>query len=58
MEKRIWHRCCDQGVPCEIDRPQETLVARLERTVREFPTVTGTEFFGAKLTFGQLADQV
>jgi long-chain acyl-CoA synthetase len=58
MEKRIWHRCCDQGVPCEIDRPQETLVARLERTVREFPAVTATDFFGAKLTFRQLADQV
>ena len=58
MEKRIWQRCYDQGIPYEIGQPRETLVARLERTAREFPAVTATEFFGAKLTFRQLADQV
>ncbi len=58
MEKRIWHRFYDEGVPYEIGPPRETLVARLERTVRQFPTVTVTDFFGAKLTFRQLADQV
>jgi long-chain acyl-CoA synthetase len=58
MERKIWHRFYDEGVPYEILLPQETLVTRLERTVREFPEVVVTEFFGAKLTYREFADQV
>ena len=58
MERRIWHRFYDEGVPDEIDPPRDTLVACMERTVRDFPDVAATEFFGAKLTYRQLADRV
>jgi long-chain acyl-CoA synthetase len=58
MERRIWHRFYDEGVPYEIDPLRETLVSRLERTVSDFPDVWATEFFGAKLTYRQFADQV
>jgi long-chain acyl-CoA synthetase len=58
MERRIWHRFYDEGVPHEIPPPQETLVNCLEGTVRDFPDLVATEFFGAKLTYRRLADQV
>jgi long-chain acyl-CoA synthetase len=58
MERRIWHGFYDEGVPHEIAPPQETLVARLERTVRDFPDLVATHFFGAKLTYPEFADQV
>lgn len=58
MERRIWHRFYDEGVPYEIHPPQETLVARFERSARTFPDAPATEFFGAKLTYRQLADKV
>ena len=50
MERRIWHRFYDEGVPYEIDPPRDTLVSCMERTVRDFPDLVATDFFGAKLT--------
>ena len=58
MERRIWHRFYDDGVPYEIPLPQATLVTCMGSTVRDFPDVVATEFFGAKLTYRQFADQV
>jgi long-chain acyl-CoA synthetase len=57
MEK-TWHRFYDEGVPFEVDQPKDPLPLQLERTAREFPQTTATEFVGARLTYLQLADQV
>ena len=57
MEKS-WHRYYDKGVPYELDQPTDPLPRHLEKTAREFPQVTATEFVGARLTYGQLAEQV
>ena len=57
MEK-VWQKFYDEGVPFEIDPPQDPLFVRLQESAQEFPQVTATEFFGAKLTYQQLADQV
>ena len=57
MEK-TWHRFYDEGVPFDIDPPQDPIFACLERSAQAFPQMTATEFIGARLTYQQLADQV
>jgi long-chain acyl-CoA synthetase len=57
MEK-TWHRFYDEGVPFEVDPPKDPLPVHLEKTARDFPQVTATEFVGARLTYQQLAAQV
>ena len=57
MEK-TWHRFYDEGVPHDIDPPQDPLFVCLERSAQAFPQMTATEFIGARLTYQQLADQV
>jgi long-chain acyl-CoA synthetase len=57
MEK-VWHQSYDEGVSFEIDPPQDPLFVRLQKSAQEFPQVTATEFVGARLTYGQMADQV
>jgi long-chain acyl-CoA synthetase len=57
MEK-TWHRFYDEGVPFDIDPPQDPIFACLERSAQAFPHMTATEFIGARLTYQQLADQV
>ncbi len=56
--QKVWHQFYDEGVPFEIDLPQEPLHSHLEKVAREFPHVTATEFVGARLTYRQLTDQV
>ncbi len=56
--QKVWHRFYDEGVPLEIDPPQEPLHAWLAKVGREFPQVTATDFVGARLTYQQLIDQV
>jgi long-chain acyl-CoA synthetase len=58
MERRIWQRFYDEGVPYEIPLPRETLVARMERTVRDFSDLVATHFFGAEITYRGFAEQV
>jgi long-chain acyl-CoA synthetase len=55
---RIWQKFYDEGVPHEIDSPQDPLFVYLERSARDFPAVTATTFFGARLTYKQLAEQI
>jgi long-chain acyl-CoA synthetase len=57
MEK-TWHRFYDEGVPHDIDPPQDPLFVYLERSAQTFPHVTATEFIGARLTYQRLSDQV
>ena len=57
MEK-TWHRFYDEGVALQVEPPKNPLHARLERTALDFPQTIATEFVGARLTYGQLADHV
>ena len=58
MAERIWHRFYDEDVPYTIEPPVEPLFVQLEKTAREFPQVIATDFMGARLTYGQVAEQV
>jgi non-ribosomal peptide synthetase component F len=58
MAERIWHHFYDEGVPFEIEPPEEPLFIQLEKTALEFPQVVATDFMGARLTYRQLAEQV
>ncbi|MFZ2446121.1 MAG: long-chain fatty acid--CoA ligase [Syntrophobacteraceae bacterium] len=56
--ERIWHKSYDPGVPVSTTYPETTLPLVLRETARIQPTNTATEFFGAKLTYGRLWDEV
>ena len=53
-----WTKHYQPGVPAEIELPTESLVALLERSVREAGTCVATEFFGRATTYDQLGDQI
>ena len=58
MAERIWHRFYDEGVPFEVEPPEEPIFIELEKAALEFPQVVATDFMGARLTYRQLAEQV
>ena len=58
MAERIWHHFYDQGVPFELEPPEEPLFIQLEKAALKFPQVIATDFMGACLTYQQLAEQV
>ena len=58
MAERIWHHFYDEGVPFEIEPPEEPIFIQLEKTALAFPRVVATDFMGARLTYRQLAEQV
>lgn len=58
MTERIWHHFYDEGVPFEIEPPEDPLFVQLEKAALEFPQVIATDFMGARLTYRQLAEQV
>jgi long-chain acyl-CoA synthetase len=53
-----WTKHYQPGVPAEIELPTESLVALLERSVREAGDSVATEFFGRTTTYDQLGDQI
>jgi long-chain acyl-CoA synthetase len=53
-----WTKHYQPGVPAEIELPTESLVALLERSVREAGDSVATEFFGRTTTYEQLGDQI
>lgn len=56
--EKMWLKFYDQGVPAEIDPPEEPVFVHLQHTAREFPRMIATDFFGARLTYAQLTRQV
>jgi long-chain acyl-CoA synthetase len=58
MAERIWHQFYDEGVPFEIESPEDPLFVQLEKAALEFPQVIATDFMGARLTYRQLVEQV
>lgn len=55
---RIWHESYDPGVPRSSAYPATSLPALFEQTARLVPESLATDFFGAKLTYRQLWDNV
>jgi long-chain acyl-CoA synthetase len=55
---RIWHKSYPVGVPLAVQYPDQCLPKLVEKSVKEFPGNTATEFFGAELTYQELWDQV
>ena len=53
-----WTKHYQPGVPAEIGLPTESLVALLERSVREAGSCVATEFFGRTTTYDELGDQI
>ena len=53
-----WVRHYQPGVPAQIELPEESLVALVERSVREAGGCVATEFFGRTTTYTQLGDQI
>jgi long-chain acyl-CoA synthetase len=55
---RIWHKSYDPGVPSTREYPETCLPIVLEQNARLVPDSIATDFFGAKLNYRQLWDQV
>lgn len=53
-----WVRHYQPGVPAQIELPTESLVAIVERSVREAGDCVATEFFGRETTYRELGDQI
>lgn len=53
-----WVRHYQPGVPAQIELPTESLVALVERSVREAGDCVATEFFGKETTYRDLGDQI
>ncbi len=54
----VWYENYDAGVPRSLDNSDPLLPHQLELMAGRFPRNVATEFFGAKLTYGELWDQV
>jgi long-chain acyl-CoA synthetase len=55
---RIWHNSYDPDVPFTQKYPETCLPFVLEQNAKSLTSNTATEFFGAKLTYGQLWEHV
>lgn len=53
-----WVKHYQPGVPAQIELPFESLVALVERSVREAGDCVATEFFGRTTTYRDLGDQI
>jgi long-chain acyl-CoA synthetase len=53
-----WVKHYQPGVPAQIELPTESLVALVERSVREAGDCVATEFFGKETTYRDLGDQI
>ena len=58
MVVRPWLRYYPDGVPEDIAMPTKSLSTLLEHAARVNPKGLATGFFGAKMTYGQVNDQV
>jgi long-chain acyl-CoA synthetase len=56
--ERVWFASYDAKVPRSLEMPQKALPFFLESNAAQYSTKTATEFFGAKLTYGELWHQI
>jgi long-chain acyl-CoA synthetase len=57
-EQQPWVQNYQPGVPADIDLPEESLVAMLERSVAEAGDHPALEFFGRRTSYTELGDQI
>lgn len=55
---RVWYHHYDPRVPHSLEYPEECLPVALERNALTLPGVIATEFFGARLTYAALWNQI
>ena len=55
---RVWYHHYDPRVPHSLEYPEECLPVALEHNALTLPGVTATEFFGARLTYAALRNQI
>ena len=53
-DERPWLKSYDQGVPAEVNLPDEPVTAGYERIRRRFPDRPAFHFFGVTWTFEEL----
>ena len=58
MEERIWHRSYDPGVPATLEFRDIPVHRWLEESAAATPDATALIFMNARLTYGELKDQV
>ncbi len=58
MDRRVWYHHYDPRVPQSLDYPEECLPVTLEHNALTLPDVIATEFFGARLTYAALWNQI
>lgn len=56
--ERLWHASYSDGVPAQVDIPDEPLGAAVERAAEQFPDRIAVEFQGATLTYAELAQTI
>ena len=56
--QRTWLAHYADGVPAEIELPDQSLVDLLERSVARFGDAVALEFFGSEMTYTQLGQEV
>jgi long-chain acyl-CoA synthetase len=54
MEKKVWHKQYDSGVPHEVEVPEVTVHHFLEEAAQLFPDSPCTVFKGAEITFKEM----
>ena len=57
-EQQPWVQNYQPGVPADIDLPEESLVAMLEKSVAEAGDHPALEFFGRRTSYTELGDQI
>ncbi|MDY0040569.1 MAG: long-chain fatty acid--CoA ligase [Desulforhabdus sp.] len=55
---RIWYQSYDSDVLKNLEYPQEPLPLLLQKNIKQYANNTATEFFGAKLTYSALWQQI
>lgn len=55
---RVWYHHYDPRVPRTIAYPDDCLPFFLQKNASNFPNIVATEFFGAKLTYAALWNQI
>lgn len=55
---RIWYKSYDSRVPRTLELPEQPLPLLIEKNAAELPANIATEFFGARLTYRALWEQI
>ncbi len=57
-EERPWLKFYREGVPPDVDIPEESVVSTFDKATEEWQNKTALIFYGSKISYRQLRDQV